>query len=350
MHPAGAETAPEEAPVEAEGGAPPRDFTQPMMAVVDDEEGVQPDEAAAAARSFHPLRASPSPARECSRRGGSSPLPPRSRSPAAPAPGYETERTMAVPIHRLAEMPAPGEGPIDRAGPRPQELPPASPSRPPSPWHRRCSFRPRHLPSRSSRHGPQQLRSRGPLRHGQGPGDRGTAAPASDSRWVVPSTLGDPHPCQSRRPRSQAAELQEPVLEPGPTTPPPLPEVSPVTGKAAEWQQPPPGGASAACGRSWVVLAVLLLGGGGVAFLWWQSQQAEQEARRRHVPPTPRPPTPVPTETPKQPPAVLAQIRAFEEALAAGDLKAAQQSLETITPGDEQQLPPADLDAPAAPP
>ncbi|MCU0293319.1 MAG: hypothetical protein MUF10_15225, partial [Thermoanaerobaculaceae bacterium] len=338
--PVPAATAPGEVPVEADGSTPPRDLTQPMMAVIDDEEGVPADDGAAAGGELPPPPTEPVAAPG---RGPDEVFPPPQppvEEPPRPTPGYETERTMAVPVHRLAELPAPGEEPSTETAPT-QDVPPTSSvetTQPVAPATFVPSLPPSQLVFESS---PQRSPAEAlyDTDKGRVPVEPQLPPPIP----VVPTQTPEPPSLPPAAVETAAAQLQEAVLEPPAATPPPLPQASPVTGRVPVAAVVP-----RKRGRTlwplFVVLAVLLLGGGGVAFLWWQSQQAEQQARRRFVPPTPRPPTPAPTEAPKQPPAVLAQIRAFEEALAAGDLKAAQQALETITPADEQQLPPADLD------
>lgn len=142
-------------------------------------------------------------------------------------------------------------------------------------------------------------------------------------------------------PVPQTSELAEPVLQPE-LPPPPQPREQPPAGTR------PPAGRGPVPRRKrslwplWLVLALLLIGAGTLGFLWMQSQKAEQAVRSRVVPPTPRPPTPVPTRAPDEPPAALAHLLALEDALAAGDLKTAQQESEAITPLDEEALSAAD--------
>lgn len=335
-------TTPEEGPWEEAGTAPPRDLTQPMMAVIADEEGGSPGDAGTVDGELPPPPVEPAAAPE-PEAVETAPAPhPAVEEPARPTPGYETERTMAVPVHRLAEMPAPADAlPTEPATTRElPETPPVETTQPVAP----AGFVPSPPP-------PQPVFDSGPQRSpaealydtdkGRVPVEPQLPPPPPTVPSEAPAPVPPPLPAPPAE--TAATQLQEPVLEPPGTVPPPLPQVAPVTGKVPKASVPKKRGRT--LWPIFVVLAVLLLGGGGgVAFLWWQSQQAEQQARRRFVPPTPRPPTPAPTEAPKQPPAVLAQIRAFEEALAAGDLKAAQQSLETITPADEQQLTPADVE------
>lgn len=334
-------TAPQEPPADSDGMVPRRDLTQPMMAVIDDEEGVPPDHGTADGGELPPppfeLVAVPERVPDDE---GPAPPPPV-EAPARPTPGYETERTMAVPVHRLAEMPAPGEGPSTEPV-APQGVPKASPVETTQPVA--AVFVPSPPPIQPVfDSGSQHPRAEALYDTDKG---RVTVEPQLPPPIpVVPSETPTPEPPPLPAPPAEiaATALQEPELEPQATTPPPLPQAPPVTGKVPVVAVVPRK-RRRTLWPIFVILAVLLLGGGGgVAFLWWQSQQAEQQARRRFVPPTPRPPTPAPTQAPKQPPAVLAQLRTFEEALAAGDLKAAQQSLEAITPADEQQLPPADL-------
>lgn len=246
-------------------------------------------------------------------------------------PPYGAERTMAVPVHRLAELPSDGQA--VPPGPEPAP-PPDGVAAPPLP-----AFGPPSAPvppvfeSGGADSTPAALYDT----------DKGRVAvqpvtPPPPSAEAAAEAVPPPWPPPS--PAPVASELAEPVLEPEipPAAAPPQAAPAPARQVVAA--------APARRGRAlwplWLVLAVLVLGGGAVGFLWWQSQQAEEAARRRFVSPTPRPPTPVPTSIPRQPPAVLAQVRALEEALAASDLKAAQQVLETITPLDEQQLPAAD--------
>lgn len=251
-----------------------------------------------------------------------------------PAP-YGAEQTMAVPVHRLTELPVEEPAVPGEAMPAPpaaevvaEPIPPAfgPPSAPPPPVF------------------------------GPGPADSTPAALYDTDKGRVdvqpvtpppplPEVAADavPPPLPASPPTEAPSELAEPVLEPDMPTAAPEPQAAPVTGRQAI-PKPPTARRSRRLWPLWLVLFVLLLGAGGIGFLWWQSQQAELAARRRFVPPTPRPPTPLPTAIPKEPPAVLAQVRALEEALAASDLKAAQQVLDSITALDEQQLPAADLE------
>lgn len=249
---------------------------------------------------------------------------------------YGAERTMAVPVHRLTELPgsesaavAAGDAPLEehvQVVTPPSTAPAFGPAAAPPPPVFESTAEGVTVPSLydtdKGRIAVEPVGSPPPSPEGPGP----TPPP-------LPPTL----------PPVPATELAEPVLEPEMSAPVPTEEAAPATGRQ------PVARPSAVRGKRslwplWLVLAVLLLGGGAVGVMWWQSQQAEQAARRRFVPPTPRPPTPVPTEAPKQPPAVLAEVRALEEALAASDLKAAQQVLDSITTLDEQQLPAPDLE------
>ena len=250
----------------------------------------------------------------------------------APAP-YEAERTMAVPIHRLTELPVeepavPGEA---MPAPPPAEVA-AEPILP--------TFGPPSAPP--------------PPAFGPGAADSTPAALYDTDKGrvdVQPVTLPPPlpevaadavpPPLPPSAPAEAPSELAAPVLEPALATAAPEPQAAPVTGRQSA-AKPPTVRRRRTLWPLWLVLAVLLLGATGIGVLWWQSQQAELAARRRFVPPTPRPPTPVPTTIPKEPPAVLAQVRALEEALAAADLTTAQQLLDSISAFDEQQLPAAD--------
>lgn len=316
--------------------AAPRELTQQMMAVLDEGEDVPP--VGEASGSEVP----PGPPEAPWARSESHPDAPTPPQPIEPMSGGEAERTMAVPIHRLTEMPAPGGGEVAAAAVTSATVPPAgvettqpmgSPVFIPSPPPPQPVFQ--SAPSGSPAEALYDT-------------DKGRVVVQPQLPPPIPAPIEETAPAE---PLPQPAvpegagvtHLAEAVLEPGEATPPPLPPAVPVTAAA-----PGPGAVGARRRRSlwplWVVLAMLLFGGGGVGLLWWQSQKAELDARRRHVPPTPRPATPMPTQAPKQPPAVLAEVRAVEEALAGGDLKAAQQALDGISSYDEQQLPPADLD------
>ncbi|HNX49726.1 MAG TPA: hypothetical protein PKL08_06160, partial [Thermoanaerobaculaceae bacterium] len=321
--------------VPADESAAPRELTQQMMAVLDDGEDVPP---VGEAPGSEAPPVSPEAPWARSESHPDEPAPPQ---PAEPMSGAEAERTMAVPIHRLTDIPAPGGGEAPASAVTPAAVPPVGvettqlmgpPVFVPSPPPPQPVFG--SAPSGSPAEALYDT-------------DKGRVVVLPQLPPPIPAPLEETAPAEPL-PRPAVSEdagvthLAEAVLEPGETTPPPLPSAAPLT------TAPVPAAVATRRRRTlwplWVVLAMLLLGGGGVGLLWWQSQQAELDARRRHVPPTPRPATPMPTQAPKQPPAVLAEIRAIEEALAAGDLKAAQQALDGISSYDEQQLSPADLD------
>ncbi|HPC82545.1 MAG TPA: hypothetical protein P5234_04510 [Thermoanaerobaculaceae bacterium] len=263
-------------------------------------------------------------------------------------PPYEAERTMAVPVHRLVELPA-AERPAPEPQTPPSPAPPAAvagpeppafgpPAAPPPPVFGPAATdsTPAVLYDTDKGRVAVQPVAPPPLPAPEQPSDAGPP-PAPD--WqAAPETAPIPEPVPAA---VAPSELAAPVLEPDIASAASAPTTAQVTGRQAI-------SAPAAARRRrslwplWLVLAVLLLGGGGLGLLWWKSQQAELEARRRFVPPTPRPATPAPTPIPKQPPAVLAQVRALEEALAAADLKTAQQVLESITDYEEQLLSAAD--------
>lgn len=247
-------------------------------------------------------------------------------------PPYGAERTMAVPVHQLVELPtAEPTPPAEVTLAAPQVEVATEPSGP--------AFGPSSAPPPPV-FGPESADSTPAALYDT---DKGRVAvqpvtPPPPLPELAPDVV--PPPLPPGPPAAVPSELAEPVLEPDMETAAPA---APVTGRQAI-PKPPPARRKRTLWPLWLVLFVLLLGAGGIGFLWWQSQQAELAARRRFVPPTPRPPTPVPTAIPKEPPAVLAQVRALEEALAASDLRAAQQVLDSITALDEQQLPAADLE------
>lgn len=151
---------------------------------------------------------------------------------------------------------------------------------------------------------------------------------------VMPPPVVAPPPPAPPSPVALAEPVLEPVVEPSPAPVAAAPAHA-VPAKAAPRRK-----------RSlwplWVVLGIVVLAGAGLSVLWYQSSQAEQAVRNRPTPtPLPAPPTAVPK--PQEPPRILEQVNAAYDAIAANDLKAAQEALEQITPVDEAQLSVADL-------
>lgn len=265
--------------------------------------------------------------------------------------GYETQRTMAVPIQDLAsdpELPEKPSIPFDLVAPSALEEQPLAED--PSPEVVSVDA---ELPSESLTPVPPVFEPPPTPPVFESMVDQTSPAALYDTdkgRISVQPVEAHPDP-QDEAPALPplpvapllpvTSELAEPVLEPEPAPHPLIRETPPAGGR-------PPTGRVLVPRRKrtlwplWVLLALLLIGAGTLGFLWMQSQKAEQAVRSRVVPPTPRPPTPVPTRAPEEPPAALAHLLALEDALAAGDLKWAQQESEAITTFDEEAFSAAD--------